>query len=75
MSNPTDLIEPYRAHRLYGAAYGAIKMAEAQEGEFAALFLANRIRIEFEEVTLRETANRIRLTMEEAPESTKGDCE
>lgn len=73
MSIPTALIEPYRTHRLYSAAFSAIQRTQATEGNFAARILAAKIAMEFEEVALRETSERIRLTMEEQPRYPKYD--
>ncbi|MDM4718471.1 hypothetical protein QTQ03_02250 [Micromonospora sp. WMMA1363] len=76
--NPALLLRPFRAHRLYPAALSAVERTKAVEGRTAALALAYRIATEFEELTLRETADRIRLAMETAPEPSEkasADCE
>ncbi|GAB3847235.1 hypothetical protein GCM10029963_28320 [Micromonospora andamanensis] len=72
--NPAAVLRPFRAHRLYPAAVAAVERVKVHEGTAEASALARRIAVEFEEVSLRETANRIRMTMEAAP-GVENDCD
>lgn len=72
VTDPIDVLKPFRAHDLYPAAVRSVEREKRSQGRISALALARKIASEFEEVTLRETANRIRQNMESVPGF---DCE
>lgn len=60
-------LAPYKGHKLYAAAVRKVIEAKDAVGPTEAKALVGRLTDAFEEVALRDVANRLRLSMEEAP--------
>lgn len=62
-----EILAPFKAHHYYTPAMRTLRRVAEAKGMDAAVELAQKMAVEFEEVILRDAASGTRLVMEAAP--------